>query len=205
MKLNVLKEIEPVYRTDRDVEMPMVCEFVNKYKPKSLLDVGCHFSDHTYAPIIRPHIKRYDGIDILPSDMALLDNYYVGNVLDMPLEKYECVMCISTLEHVGLSTYEADHDIEMTKVFDRCVSLATKAVLFTFPVGAGERIDDEMETVNIHQFDKMLPHSKVRYFYTQGSPAGHKWIEHDNQQFAFSVPYVDFIGTQSLMVLEVLL
>jgi hypothetical protein len=193
--MNRIRTFESVYGTDRDVESPIVLEFISKYKPESVLDVGCHWSGHTYAPEIRGMIKRYDGVDIIPDPtLTILDNYHVGNVLDISAQ-YDCVMCISTLEHVGISTYKADHEAEMFRVIDKCKQLG-KRVLFTFPVG-GDLIPDQMQTLTKAQFDYIG--GEARYFYTQGAQSMHPWYEHDDQELAFRVPYVDYIGTQSIV------
>ena len=49
---------------DRDAEIPVLTEFIQRISPiDSLLDVGARAC--FYADMIRPHVKRYDGIDIL--------------------------------------------------------------------------------------------------------------------------------------------
>src|SRR3990167_9581732 len=95
-------------RTDRDVEVPLLQEFIERVKPESLLDVGAHWSHAYYSKEIRPFIKRYDAIDILddPETRKIADTYYVGNAITLPLQSYDVVICVSTLEHAGLSTYK---------------------------------------------------------------------------------------------------
>jgi hypothetical protein len=39
--------------------------------------------------------------------------------------------------------------------------------------------------------------------YTQGAQAGHPWYEHEKRDVAVKIPYIDYIGNQSICVMEI--
>src|SRR5207245_4735877 len=91
------REFPVVHKTDRDCEAPLVQEFIEaRFQTEagyrlvaSILDIGAHYSGETYAPVLRHHATRYDGIDIQPADSAtaaVLDTFYVGNANEFTFE-----------------------------------------------------------------------------------------------------------------------
>ena len=208
-----LKDLPIDTRTDRDAETPTLLEFVRKHKPTTLLDVGAHHTYAFYAPEVRKIATVYDGIDILPDETTtdLLDNYIVGNANthDWQDKKYDMVICVSTLEHAGLSTYKGDPMAERNTLFRTVLQLSSKHAWVSFPVGQGEVVEAQLETIN--GFGLLVLENiasvegftnKPRFFYSQGPQVGHPWREHGDRNFAFSIPYVDFIGNQSICVME---
>jgi len=195
---------------DRDVEIPVLTEFIERISPiDSLLDVGAR--ECFYADMIRPHVKRYDGIDILLDEKVekKLDSYYVGNVNNFSLPmKYDVVICVSVIEHAGVSTYKGDHVKEQFRMFERCLDLANRYVWISFPIGQEYVYPDELSIITRGMFDmweKFTEDYKVtkRFFYTQGAQAKHPWREHTKEEVMFKIPYIDFIGNQTVAVLEI--
>lgn len=204
------RDFPVVDRTDRDVENVVVREWVENINPQSLLDVGAHYSHQSYAPSIRPLVDQYDGIDILecPETSEVLDEYIVGNANEVGLSEYEAVMCVSTLEHAGITTYEGDHVDEMMKLFKTCVTHATKYALFTFPVGLPYTYPGQLSIITKNQlrrFKLMCKGMQVteRFFLSQGPQASHPWQEHTDRDLALSIPYVSTWGNRSICALEV--
>lgn len=204
-----IRDFPIVDRTDRDVENVVVKEFIEKLSPRSLLDVGAHYSHQSYAITIRPYIEKYDGIDILECQETanILDNYYVGDANAIELPQYDVVICISTLEHSGLSTYSGDYVEERMKLFKSCLRLAKSHALFTFPVGLEYVYPGQLATItknHMRRFTLMARgwHIKERYFLSQGPQAGHPWQEHQDRDLAFSIPYVSTWGNRSICALE---
>src|SRR5258706_826185 len=208
-----VRQFPSVLKTDRDCEIPMLIEFVKKRAPVgSLLDVGAHWSGHYYAANIRQFIEHYDGIDLLAPDdatKAILNSYYQGNAINFVFEQlYDVVVCASTLEHCGLSTYQGDHAQEQAKLFERCLELARKQVWFSFPLGQkylhkGDfEIDSEGQLATLERLPKGLK-VKDRFFYNQGPQAGHIWFQHVKREVALRVPYMEFAGNQSLCIMEI--
>jgi hypothetical protein len=200
-------------KTDRDCETPMVTEWVKKYSPfGSLLDIGAHWSGHHYAREIRNHVGQYDGIDIQPPDdltRSILNGYFVGNVNDYHFDHlYDAVICVSTIEHAGVSTYKGDFLKERLKLFERALSITRKHFWISFPVGQPYVFEGEFAIVtedHVAAFEQIAKGCtiKKRFFYSQGPQAGHPWYQHAKKAVAFKVPYMEFIGNQSIAVMEV--
>lgn len=142
--MDFLDPTDITYRhyNERDVEIPAVLQSIRSASPHihSLLDVGAHYSVAHYAEEIRAILssRRYDGVDLLDcaDTRKILDNYYLGNVCDVELPCYDSVICISAIEHAGMSTYhKPDASQERDRVFDRILELAQHHIFLTFPFG----------------------------------------------------------------------
>ena len=198
--------------TDRDSELVLFLEFLRSHPVESFLDIGAHYSTYNeYADKVRPQVKRYDGVDIIPDPEAtkILDNFYVGNANDIKLQQYDMVVCISTIEHAGVSTYKAE-DIkkEQNRLFETCLNHAKKYMWISFPVGQQYVYPNELSVITEDQlsyWEKLTKPYKVNqfYLYTQGAQAGHPWNQHRKRETAVKIPYIDFIGNQSICVMEV--
>lgn len=209
-----IREFPVVLKTDRDCETPLVTEFIQSRGPiGSLLDVGAHYSGHHYAEVLRFSAVRYDGIDIQPPDektAQLLNNYYTGNAnsFSFDLPQYDAVICVSTIEHAGVSTYQADYVTERMNLFQRCLALARKHFWISFPVGQPYLCPGQMAIISHEQLDQWERWTakyrvKERFILTQGAQASHPWREHTSREAALCVPYFDYIGNQSICVMEV--
>lgn len=202
-------------RTDRDAEIPLLLEFLKRIQFESLLDVGAHYSNHKgysyYAPEVRKLVKRYDGIDILDDLEAkqLLDNYYIGNAVDYPLGRYDVVICVSTIEHSGISTYKKENPYkERDDLFLKCLDLAKRYMWISFPVGQEYTYPNELSIITDQQLTFWEHWTKdfrvkERFVYTQGSQAGHPWYEHTKREVALRIPYIDYVGNSSICVMEI--
>jgi hypothetical protein len=199
-------------RTNRDAENPSVIEFIRNHSDiSSLLDVGAHHSHANYAPEVRKLVKEYEAIDILsdPSTETIVDKYYIGNANNNIInKKYDCVISVSVFEHAGLSTYTAPHEKEVIKLFETCLNLSTKYLWLSFDVGQPFITPYQHSPITKGIWKKMLIlikqyKVKKRFFYTQGAQAGHPWLEHNNEDMAFKIPYISYIGNQSIGCLEI--
>lgn len=236
---DLIREFPVKLGVDRDCEIPLLMEFLHSKAPiESLLDIGAHSSaiEEKYGHDIRKIAKRYDGIDIMPDSKTaeLLDNYIVANVIDYPfgqmvpagypykgleegrgmvkgrgLERYDTVICVSTIEHAGLSTYKKEDPYEeREKLFMRCLELTKKYLWISFPVGQEYTYPGELSIISDKQlkhWESMVSNFKVkqRFTYNQGPQAKHPWYEHTKRDVAIKIPYIDYIGNQSICVLEV--
>lgn len=212
LKIEEAINIFPVnLKTNRDCENPSVIKFLKSRPIESLLDVGAHYSHANYAHQLREMVKEYEAIDILsdPPTEAIVDKYYVGNVNDRQIQRsYDAVISVSVFEHAGLSTYKADHTKEVINLFKTCLLYAKKYVWLSFDVGQEWLTEDQHSPITKDIWDEMLNLSKQykvkkRFFYTQGSQAGHPWIEHDKEDVAFRIPYIFYVGNQSIGCLEI--
>lgn len=200
-------------KTDRDCETPMIIEWAKKHsRLGSLLDIGAHWSGHHYAQQIRALVDHYDGIDIQPPDditKAILNGYFVGNANDYKFDRsYDAVICVSTIEHAGVSTYKGDFLEERMKLFEKGLSLAKKHFWISFPVGQAYTYPGEFAIVtkqHVESFEVLAKGCtiKKKFFYNQGPQAGHPWHQHTKKDVAFNIPYMTFIGNQSILIMEV--
>lgn len=207
-----LRDMPIKTKTDRDAEVPALIEFLKELKPNSLLDVGAHHTHAYYAPEVREMVGYYDGVDILKDDKTadILDNYFVGNVIELPTDRvYDVVTCVSTIEHAGLSTYEGVPVDERKALFEKLLLFAGDGAFLSFPAGRGEVVEGQMQTIpriEYQEYCRLANEAgfgvETRFFYTQGAQAGHPWREHKDDLLAFNVPYVDFIGNQSICVMQ---
>jgi len=206
-------------RCDRDCEVPNLIQYVEGYSPiKSLLDVGCAHSHLSYADKIRPFIDSYEGIDIIDclETEKILDYYMVGNVSDHVFgdQKFDVVTCVSVIEHSGLSTYDGDFRLERLRLFKRLLELSKKHIWLSFHAGLeyiahnndGKPDFCAITKEDLDRFEQSAGVNgwkfKERFFYTQGAQADHHWYEHGDRDLALKVPYMDFIGNQSIGVME---
>lgn len=209
-----IREFPVVHKTDRDCEAPLVQEFIEARCPmRTLLDIGAHYSGETYATKLDFWLDRYDGIDIQPPDSAtesVLDHYYIGNAntFKFDLPQYDVVICVSTIEHSGVSTYKGDPLVERNELFKRCLALSRKHLFISFPIGQEYTMPDQLSVITDEQlvfWETCVSRFNVkkRFFYSQGTQAGHPWREHTKRDVAVRIPFLDFIGAQSICVLEI--
>lgn len=215
---DIIREFPIQWRTDRDVENPLVIEFLQKIAPiESLLDCGAHSStgDDKYGKQIRPFIKHYAGIDIMDDLEArkVLDAYYIGNINQFWQDSnlYDVVICVSSIEHSGVSTYKGNPIEERMKLFKRCLELARKYLWISFPTGLEYTYPNELSIITettLKTWEDIVRNKgyklKERFFHNQGGPQlGTPWIEHNNRKAATLQQYWDYCGNQSLCVLEI--
>lgn len=208
-----IRQFHVALKTDRDCESPMLIDFIKQRAPLgSLLDIGAHWSGQHYAPTIRTMVDRYVGIDIQPPDdttRKILDAYHTGNANDFNFgETFDAVICVSTIEHAGVSTYKGDHVKERMRLFETCLRLAKKHVWISFPVGQEYVFAGELAVVtedHLESFEIMAKDWKVkeRFFHSQGPQAGHQWYQHAKRDFALKSQYVDYIGNCNIGVMEI--
>jgi len=207
-----IREFPVVLKTDRDCETPLVTEFIQARQPHSLLDIGAHWSGNHYAPALRTAVKEYTGIDIQPPDdvtSKVLDAYIIGNANTYPFNRlFDAVICVSTIEHAGVSTYKGDYIKERMTLFSKCLRLARKHVWISFPVGQEYTFTGELSVItadHLMAFESMCKGMKVkaRFFQSQGPQAGHPWREHTKREAAVRSQYYDYIGNCNIGVLEI--
>jgi hypothetical protein len=146
------------YGNERDLEIAAVIDFIKEHKGiRSVLDVGAHNTHSTYAKEIKGLVKQYCGVDIVGDleTALILDNYFVGNVLDEQLKvpSADLVFSISSIEHSGISTYQADWKAERVKVFKKMYELADKYLIVTCPFGAEMLIEGQYANISAEDLD----------------------------------------------------
>jgi hypothetical protein len=157
-----------MFNNERDVEVPALLEFIARHKDGigSLLDVGAYYSHAYYARQVRELVGVYDGIDIVydPDTAAIADHYIVGNVNNFGVSQlYDCVVCLSTLEHCGISTYMVgDYLAERDRVFRKCIDLALHFAWFSFPVGKPYYLPGEFANIDVDTLVRWVQWAEAR-------------------------------------------
>ena len=199
-------------KTDRDLEIPNFLAFLQEKKNtfESFLDVGAHYSANYYAHAIRQYAKIYHALDPSPDEAVKLiaDTYFTGDFLKVNLEPYDFMLCLSTIEHVGMYPYIYPDRVTVRDIFfNKLLSLTKKYLWFSFPVGQPYEIAGQMSIIPPVQCDRWLDLIKrykheVGFFYSNGPQAGYPW-ESSTKEKCYSHQYVDSVGNQTICVMEV--
>ena len=198
------------YFTERDIEIPKLLDFITAHSSEiqKILDVGCKGS--LYLPKLKIYKKIIDGIDILPGEKEkeYLRNYFVGNFLERPLEKYDLVISVSTLEHAGIEPYKVkDYVEEQYKFFKKIIDISRNFVYVTFPYGVFCFHPESCATMTRERLDAFLKllgnvDYKLSFYYVADPHAGFGWIE-ITQDAADKVELGHGIGVRCVCILEV--
>ena len=209
LKLNVF----PINtKTDRDCELPNLFDFLRKKNGTffSFLDVGAYYSANYYANEVRLFAKTYHALDPKPDKAVerIVDKYFVDDFLKVNLDPYDFVLCLSTIEHVGMYPVVYPDRIAVRDLFfNKLLSLTKKYLWISFPVGQPYEIKNEMSIIPPEQCERWLDLIKgykheVGFYFSQGPQAGYPW-ETSTKEKCYSQKYVDSIGNQSLCILEI--
>ncbi|MCP3682567.1 MAG: class I SAM-dependent methyltransferase [bacterium] len=123
------------WMNERAVEVPLFLEAINQFRGKRILEVGR----------VLPHYVRHKH--------AVLDKYEKGrgiinqDVVDFkPPVKYDLIISISTLEHVGWDESPRDKKkiLLALKTLRRCLAPGGK-IMVSFPVGYNPELDKLVE------------------------------------------------------------
>ncbi len=82
------------WKNDRAVEIPIVNVIVNEHKGKKILEVGnvlSHYYDINHSVIDKYEKDEYEGSKVINQDIVEYN----------PGDKYDLIVSISTLEHIG--------------------------------------------------------------------------------------------------------
>lgn len=197
------------YESERDIEIPRLIDFLDRHSGKieTILDVGC--SGSKYLNELNKYAKVVDGVDVhFRADTAeLLNNYFVGNAIDYPLGKYDLVLCISTLEHAGVSPYKVDdYEKEQFNLFRKIVDISIKFLFVTFPYGMPALPVDNLANISKKRLDVFLAllgdaQCQLRFYFNENVYDDQGWKEID-QDIADKVPYLPEKGVRCICILE---
>jgi SAM-dependent methyltransferase len=163
---------------ERAVEVPIVWKYVKECKG-AVLEVGSVLPH--YFPFQHDVVDKYEkGENIINEDAA-----------SMKLEKkYDLIVCISTLEHVGWDESPSDQKIMNTpekilRAIDNMKQVlnAKGKIIITVPLGYNPGLDDLIKTGRIN-FDKQ--------FYLKRISTDNRWVEtgwENVAQSKFHSPY----------------
>ena len=199
-------------KTDRDCELPNLLSFLREKKDtfESLLDVGAHYSAGYYANDVRLYAKKYHGLDPVLDEVVdrIVDKYFVADFLKQPLDFYDFVLCLSTIEHVGMyGVVYSDPFQKRDEFFEKLLKTATRYLWLSFPVGQAYTIPGEMSIIPLEQCERWLElvkNYKVTsgFFHSEGPQAGYPW-ELSTKEQCYAQKYIDSVGNQSICILEI--
>jgi hypothetical protein len=212
MSMLILNDYPIEKRTDRDLELPVFYEFLERTKGTigSVLDVGAHHSADYYASRLRTYVDRYVALDPRddPAVHEFSDDFIVGDAETIELPKSDLVVCLSTIEHIGQYPIEVvDYKVKRRTVVMRMIDAAEKYLWLSFPVGLGHRIPGEMAIVDgaeLNDWLVIMRYCQVTYgfFQSDGPQAGYPWHA-CNREDVIDKPYIDSLGNCAICVLEV--
>ncbi len=135
------------WSNERKVEIPIIRELLKQNQGKRILEVG-RVLPH-YFPVSHDVLDKYEkGKDVINED-----------VVDFtPARKYDLIVSISTLEHVGWeeTPKEPEKAIRAVENLERCLNPGGK-IVFTVPVGQNPYLDNLIS-------DKKIRTDKLYYF-----------------------------------------
>ena len=137
------KNYNATWLNERTVEIPIIMEIIQSHHGKRILEVGNVLSN--YFSVTHDILDKYDSaFGVIRRDVVNFN----------PEEKYDLVVSISTLEHVGFDetpkdpkkTLEAVRNLKMN-----CLDKNGKMVI-TFPLGYNIHLDEIIERKEL-EFD----------------------------------------------------
>ena len=173
--------INNTWSNERSIEIPIMMEIVNKNKDKKILEVGNVLSNYFSIP--------HDVVDKYEVDEGVINQ----DIVDYnPAEKYDLIVSISTLEHVGWDETPRD-DTKIPRAMEnlRRLSKPGGLIAITLPIGYNSVLD------------KLLKEGKVSFpkqYYLKRISKANEWKEASWQEVEnvkFGVPYT---GANGLVV-----
>ena len=117
---------------ERAVEIPIVMEMVRKYQGKNILEIGNVLSHHVRF--------EHDILDKYEIAKGVLNE----DVVDfMPEKRYDLIVSISTLEHIGWDEKPRDN-MKIPRAIENMKALITSRggmVIITLPLGYNSALD----------------------------------------------------------------
>jgi len=152
------------WRNERAVEIPIVRRTVRKYEGKNILEVGNVLSH--YFPVKHDIVDKYEKAkNVITQDIA---DFH-------PAKKYDLIVSISTLEHVGWDENQSDHKIlnapdKVLRVIENLKGLLALegTLVITLPLGYNPCLD------------KLLKSDQTKFgrrFCLKRVSKDNKWIE----------------------------
>ena len=197
---------------ERSVEIPALLNFVQQRRNniESLLDIGCALNE--YGGDLSQLLKqgtRYDGCDLVfDSDVAPdMREYYIGDVRELDMPMYDCVISISTIEHVGMKPVQVDApEIQQYNFFHRINRLSRKYMFVTFLFGSKGMYEKEYSSITGSQLDAFLGlvngEAITRFYYSENPPMGALYQEVSRRE-AMKVELNKELGAQCVCLLGV--
>jgi len=148
------------WRNERAIEIPIIRNFMKKYKGKNILEVGNVLS-HYFS-------VDYDILDKYEKANGIINQ----DIVDFkPNKKYDLMVTISTLEHVGFDEPKKDSKkvLKAIKNLKKCLNNGGK-IIVTIPLGYNPKMDEFLAKNNMGFNEK---------FYLKRVSKDNKWVETD--------------------------
>jgi hypothetical protein len=159
------------FENERTVEIPIAMSFIKSLKSSdNLLEVGNVVANYGVKPINRDILDKYDA------------NTYVINedvILFKPAKKYDAILSISTLEHVGWDEEVRDPKKIITAINNLIENCLAKGgcMLVTMPFGYNDYLDKEL-ALGIKYFTET--------YYLKRTSSDNKWKQVDYKEVSNS-------------------
>lgn len=146
------------WKNERAVEIPLICKIMVEYKNLDILEIGNVLSHYFNI--------HHDVVDKYEKSEGVINQ----DVVDFsPQKKYDLIISISTLEHVGWDEYPREPQ-KIFKAMDNlknCLAPGGKLVV-TLPIGSNPGLDKYLETGEIKFTEN---------YYLKRISEDNRWIE----------------------------
>jgi hypothetical protein len=153
------------WNNERSIEVPIVMDYIKKYPQEKILEVGCVLP-HYYPKLNHTVVDKFEkGKDIINEDVL---NF-------KPKSKFDLVVSISTLEHVGYDDDVKDPDGTLKAINNlrkNCLSKKGRMVV-TLPLRYNKDVDLAIFNKS-YKFDEEYYYKRVSSF--------NKWQQISKQQ-----------------------
>lgn len=161
------------WKNERTVEIPVIWEIVRKYQGKDILEVGNVLSN--YFSISHDILDKYEKAEGVINE----------DVVDFkPSKKYELIVSISTLEHVGWDESPKEPDKILRAIENMKSCLVRGGILaVTLPLGYNSYLDELLK-------EKKIGFTKV--YFMKRIAADNKWVEarwEDVKDAKYNIPF----------------
>lgn len=167
------------WKNERAVEIPIARQIMKKYAHENTLEVGNVLSN--YFPVNHDIVDKYEHAE----------NVINQDAIDFQTEKkYDLIISISTLEHIGWDENPSDHKIlhqpdKILHVIENLEKLLTQKGIMVITVPLGYN----------HDLDKLLRSSQVRFkrrFCLKRISKDNRWTEvewKDMESIKYNSPF----------------
>ena len=131
------------WRNERIVELPIIWDIIKDKKSTNILEIGNVLSH--YFPINHDVVDKYEkGVSVINEDILTYK----------PKKKYDYIVSISTLEHVGWDEPKKDK-MKIIQALNNLRSILSSngKIIFTVPLGYNSNMDDLIihEKLNLNE------------------------------------------------------
>jgi len=173
------------FLNERAVEVPIVRRIWNQNTGRRILEVGNVLSQ--YYPVEHDVLDKYERVDgIINQDVVDFN----------PEKKYDLIICISTLEHVGWDERPKDPE-KILRAIDNLKELLDKQgeIIVTIPLGYNPAIDDLIRKGNI-QFSELRCLKRIS--------GNNRWIETEWQEVERSTYNNNYPRAEGIVIGKIL-